>query len=109
MTEYPFPMHKPDEGSADRSHLRHIALTVIEPDPGCFAWLLMESTGDAVVFDQEVQAGEETYPSYGQALQAGYDALVGLSEPRDGPRAAGEDESSDPVEEGGDIGEQHCR
>jgi len=106
-TEYPFPMHKPVEG---HTHLRHIALTVIEPDPGCFVWVLMESTGDAVVFDQELTAAGETSPSYAQALKAGYEALLRLSsKPEDGPRAAGEDESMDPVEEGGEIGAQHCR
>lgn len=109
-TEFPFPMHKPGEAEhAEHTHLRHIALTAIEPDPGCFVWLLMESTGDAVVFDKEVSASEETYPSYGQALKAGYEALVLLSErSAQGPRAAGEDESADSVGEGGEIGAKRC-
>jgi hypothetical protein len=92
------------------THLRHIALTVDEGDPGCFTWMLMESSGDPVVFDLEVAASKHPFPSYSEALRQGYDALLAIADSKaDGPRASGEDENRDPVTEGGEVGKQHCR
>lgn len=109
MTEYPFPMQRPAEGAGERTHLRHIALTVIEADPGCFSWILMESTGEVVVFDEEVAGSAGPYPSYAQALKDGYEALLAMAaDQKAGPRASGEDESEDPVEESGEIGAKTC-
>jgi hypothetical protein len=92
------------------THLRHIALTVDEGDPGCFTWLLMESSGDAVVFDLAVAGSPHPFPRYSEALRQGYGALLAMADSKaDGPRASGEDENRDPVTEGGEVGEQHCR
>lgn len=83
------PSIRDDSGApAERTPLRPIALTVQEPTTGCFQWVLMESSGQAAVFDLHVARGEDTFPSYGQALKAGYEALVLLSQrSKHGPRA----------------------
>lgn len=81
-------------------HLRSIALTVDENDPGQFTWLLMESQGDAIVFDVELDCAPEPVGSYAQALQAGYERLLSLAKDKaTGPRGTGEDENADPVGE----------
>lgn len=109
MLEFPFPAARPPEGPVDRTHLRPIALTVDETDPGCFTWILMESSGDAVVFDLEVAAAEAPFPTYDLALADGYQELLRLArDPKIGPRATSEDENADPVEEGGAIGAPRC-
>lgn len=78
-------------------HLRNIALTVDEPDPGVFYWVLMESTEDASVFG-ELQASEESFDSYTTALRAGVTALERFAkDSRAGPRASGENEDAAPV------------
>ena len=38
-------------------HLRSIAVTVDEPDPGVFHWVLMESTEDASVYEELEASG----------------------------------------------------
>ncbi len=93
------------------THLRRLALTVDEGDPGCFTWLIMESTGDAVVFDQEVAHAEGPEPSYQEALRQGFHALndYSIQDPLNGPRVAGEDENADPVTEDLDGRPSHCR
>lgn len=81
-------------------HLRRIALTVEEAAPGCFRWLLLESTGDAVVYDRRLAVSGEPCTCYASALKSGQAALLRMS--RDigtGPRACGEDEQADPVVE----------
>jgi hypothetical protein len=89
-------------------HLRRIALTVEEPETGCFMWLLMESTGDAVVFDVQL-AVSRVYSTYLEALVAGQHALLHLvPDLAAGPRRSGENENADPVTETGDIGERAC-
>jgi hypothetical protein len=80
-------------------------------DPGCFTWLLMESSSDEVVFDVEVAASEHPFPSYSEALRHGYDALLATADSKadskaDGPRASGEDENREPVTEGGHVGDR---
>lgn len=80
-------------------HLRNIALSVDEPDPGVFHWVLMESTEDATVFG-ELDASEESFPSYQLALRAGVAALERLTQDlQTGPRAPGEGEDASPVSE----------
>lgn len=80
-------------------HLRNIAVTVDEPDPGVFHWVLIESTEDATVYG-ELQASEESYDSFAVALHAGVTALERLAEDlKAGPRATGEDEDASPVNE----------
>ncbi|RZJ25473.1 MAG: hypothetical protein EOO54_06215 [Haliea sp.] len=79
-------------------HLRSIALTVEENEPGQFNWLLLESQGDAVVFDVELECCEAPYPTYAKALKAGYERLAALGTDADrGPRGGQEDEEADPV------------
>lgn len=81
------------------SYLRRLALTVREPSPGQFLWVILESTGDAVVFDEEVQTGTPV-ATYGLALRHGVEALARLPEgSSQGPRRPGEDEHADPVVE----------
>lgn len=81
------------------SYLRRLALTVREPAPGQFVWAILESTGDAIVFDEEVAAGKPV-ATYGQALRNGVEALARIPEgSSQGPRRAGEDEQADPVVE----------
>jgi len=82
-------------------HLRNISLTVDEQEAGVFFWVLMESTQDATVFD-ELEASEESYPSWTLALHAGVAALERLApDLKAGPRAPGEDEDASPVQEVG--------
>lgn len=56
------------------SHLRNLALTVDEGDPGQFTWIIIESEGDAVVYDETHSHGQGHYPTYVQALNAGVKA-----------------------------------
>ncbi|PNG49202.1 MULTISPECIES: hypothetical protein [unclassified Variovorax] len=79
-------------------HLRSIAVTVDEPDPGVFHWVLIESTEDASVY-QELEASEGSYDSWTHALRQGTERLMALAKesPMAGPRASGEDEDADPV------------
>ena len=80
-------------------HLRSIALTIHEAEPGQFTWRLSESIGDDVVYDETVLQSEEPFAAYGAALAAGYQAWcdVCAEDMETGPRVAGEDESGDPV------------
>ena len=79
-------------------HLRSIAVTVDEPDPGVFHWVLIESTEDASVY-LELEASEGSYDSWTHALPQGTERLLALgrNSPVKGPRANGEDEDADPV------------
>ena len=54
-------------------NLRQIAITVDEVDPGCFAWMLLESSGELEA--REVAAANQPSPSYGDAWNAGYAVL----------------------------------
>ncbi|MBC7437417.1 MAG: hypothetical protein H7332_15290 [Bdellovibrionales bacterium] len=54
-------------------NMRHIGITVDEIDPGCFAWLLMEGTGQRDA--REVATAQAPLPSYGDAWEAGYAVL----------------------------------
>lgn len=79
-------------------HLRSIAVTVDEPDPGVFHWVLIESTEDASV-DQEFEASEGSYDSWTHALRQGTERLMAMAQatPLTGLRSIGEDENADPV------------
>ena len=79
------------------SHVRRISVHVDEPDPGHFYWVLMEEGSDASQW-VELQAAEEGYDMWIDALQAGTQALEKLAEDeRIGPRIERDDEGSDPV------------
>ena len=77
-------------------HLRHISLSVDEPDPGLFYWVLMESKDDISVWS-EYKASVESYATYGKALRAGLAVLESIGDSKVGPRTSGEDENASPV------------
>lgn len=79
------------------SRIRRISVHVDEPDPGHFYWVLMEEGDDASQW-VELQAADEGFDMWIDALQAGTQALEKLAEDeRIGPRIEHEDEGSDPV------------
>lgn len=68
-------------------YLRSIALSVDEPDPGVYHWVLMESTEDAAIFGP-LSASEESFSTWSDALHAGVAALELLAQDEKmGPRA----------------------
>ena len=78
-------------------HLRRIALTVVESDPGAFHWVLIESTEDATVFE-DLRASEKSFDTYWDALKAGFESMQAYAQDLQvGPRTSGEDENADPV------------
>ncbi|MBT2303730.1 hypothetical protein J7E70_25110 [Variovorax paradoxus] len=77
--------------------LRSISVTVEEPRPGAFHWVLLEASEDASVWTL-LESAERPFKKYHQAMAAGLVALQGMIENLDvGPREAGEDEDADPV------------
>jgi hypothetical protein len=64
--------------------LRRIALTVDEPWPGLFFWILQEENDDAGIYEP-IDSADVPARSYHAALAAGYIALQSLSGTR-GPR-----------------------
>ena len=78
------------------NHLRHIAVSVDEPQRGNYYWTLMESTGDIRVWN-ELHAAKESFPTYGEALRTGISILLDMGTHENGPRIAGEDENMSPV------------
>ena len=92
------PANDSPESPDSADYLRSIALTVEEDEPGHFTWVLLESQGDAVVFDVELACGEQAFPSYRQALEAGFDALTDMCDDKNaGPRASAQEDDSDQV------------
>ncbi|MES2977446.1 MAG: hypothetical protein V4731_03410 [Pseudomonadota bacterium] len=72
------------------NQLRPIALTVDEPAPGLFHWILMERQpdGDQAAFEHRLASADEPYDSFEKAARAGllkWTILAG-DEPRRGPR-----------------------
>lgn len=70
--------------------LRRIALTVDEPWPGLFFWVLQEENDEAGVYEP-IDAADSPAKSYQAALAAGYMALQaagGATGPRRGEQAA---------------------
>ena len=71
------------------NRLRSLAVTVDEPDPGCFCWSVMEAPPDSSSF-VVLSTSPVSYSSYDAALSAGVEALrescrdLGI-----GPRAEG--------------------
>jgi hypothetical protein len=66
-------------------HLRQIALTVDEQEPGHFYWVLIESKDDARRHD-EFKASSEAFGTYMEALEAGFAELRRMVNWRDGLR-----------------------
>jgi hypothetical protein len=70
--------------------LRRIALTVDEPWPGLYFWVLQEENDDAGIYEP-IDASDSPAKSYQAALAAGYMALqaaAGANGPRRGELAA---------------------
>lgn len=66
-------------------HLRQIALTVDEQEPGHFYWVLIEAKDDARVYG-EFMAGPNAYGTYMEALEAGFAELRRMVNWRNGLR-----------------------
>jgi len=63
-----------------------IALTVEQHDSSGYYWVLLESFDGSAEFERLLEAAAG-FPTYNEALQAGYAVLKGLSEDLDvGPR-----------------------
>ena len=67
------------------SHLRQIALTVDEQDPGRYYWVLIESKDDARIYG-ELKASQEAFGTYMEAFEAGAQELRRMVNWRDGLR-----------------------
>ncbi len=64
--------------------LRAISLTIEEPEPGLFEWILNEGAPSS---SREIDASEDDYPTWNEALDAGIVALRALAQDADhGPR-----------------------
>jgi hypothetical protein len=80
--------------------LRSISVTVEEPAPGAFHWVLLESTDDAGVWTL-LESSDRSFKKYRKAMAAGLLALQGLIDDLDvGPRQAGEHEDAAPAGKG---------
>lgn len=79
------------------THLRRLSVFVDEPDPGQFYWVLHESVDDAAVWI-DIQASEESYPSWTRAFDEGVVRLMKMI-PNEltGPRTSPENENASPV------------
>lgn len=87
----------PDDTARMTDHLRSIAVKVEEPEPGVFHWVLVENTGDALIFKQ-IAASEMACDNWLLALVGGVEALQRMTEDSSrGPRAPGESEGADPA------------
>ncbi|PLC06423.1 hypothetical protein CY658_05155 [Variovorax sp. RO1] len=67
------------------SHLRQIALTVDEQDPGRYYWVMIESKDDARIYG-ELKASQEAFGTYMEAFEAGAQELRRMVNWRDGLR-----------------------
>ncbi|MBJ2159284.1 hypothetical protein [Variovorax sp. IB41] len=68
-----------------------ISLTVDQHDAGDYFWVLLESFDNSMEFEPLMEAATG-FATYGDALQAGYVVLKGLSEDLNvGPREEGDD------------------
>lgn len=78
-------------------HIRHLAVFVDEPDPGCFYWVVIESVEDASVW-ADIKSGEQSFDMWIDAFTEGNKALLQfVNDERIGPRASGEGEDTSPV------------
>ncbi|MBN8758628.1 MULTISPECIES: hypothetical protein [Variovorax] len=68
-----------------------IALTVDQHDAGDYFWVLLESFDNSMEFEPLMEAATG-FPTYVEALQAGYVVLKGMSEDLNvGPREEGDE------------------
>jgi hypothetical protein len=70
------------------SELRRLALTVDEPVPGMYFWVVQEEDDEMGIYEP-IESAEVPLESYVAALAAGYMAMQGLCGPT-GPRHGGE-------------------
>lgn len=68
----------------NQSELRRLALTVDEPAPGLFFWVVQEEDEEMGIYEP-IESAQLPVASYHAALAAGYMALQGLCGPS-GPR-----------------------
>lgn len=81
--------------------LRHLALTVDEPEPGLYHWMVLESE-DAMKTWFVLQASDDAYDSFREAWDDGAATLRDMGDAQHGPRTEDiEDEAADPVVESG--------
>ena len=82
------------------SRLRHVSVSIDEPDDGHFHWVLHESAQNASVWI-DIASSAEAFPSWMDAFDAGNVALLKLViDERIGPRAPGANDDAAP---GGDV------
>lgn len=75
-------------GRAAQAPLRHIAVYVGEPEPGWFAWSLMEASEDLATWSR-IETTDEWVGSYKDSMAAGLLALQAMVDDLDrGPREA---------------------
>ncbi|QSI31654.1 hypothetical protein GNX71_19545 [Variovorax sp. RKNM96] len=80
-----------------------IALTVDQHDAGDYFWVLLESFDNSMEFEPLMEAATG-FATYGDALQAGYVVLKGLSDDLGvGPREEGDDSSLMATDDIGDA------
>lgn len=80
-----------------------IALTVDQHDAGDYFWVLLESFDNSMEFEPLMEAATG-FATYGDALQAGYVVLKGLSDDLGvGPREEGDDSSVMATDDIGDV------
>ena len=71
---------------------RRLAVFVDNPSKGSFLWVVLESTDDPAVW-LDLETGDETFPSWIEAHEAGNDALLAYVEDETlGPIVAGDPE-----------------
>ena len=77
--------------------LRNIGVFVDEPDPGCYHWVIHESTEDATIW-LDVSASEESFSTWLEAFESGNKALLSLAvDKKTGPLSEDENENASPV------------
>ena len=69
-------MGKPSKNHAIQQ-LRSVGVFVDEPDPGCFYWVIHESTEDATIW-LDIAASDESFTSWLAAHESGNKALLKL-------------------------------
>ena len=80
-----------------------IALTVEQHDAGDYFWVLLESFDNSMEFESLMEAATG-FATYGDALQAGYVVLKGLSDDLNvGPREEGDDAGVSMMDDVGDA------
>lgn len=81
--------------------LRHLALSIDEPEPGLYHWMILESE-DAMKTWFVLEASDDAYDTFGEAWDDGAAQLRDMGDLQHGPRADEvEDEGADPVLESG--------